>query len=157
VNLEKAIKQSKFDSEHTKMVVNILYTSKWIEYRESRLFKQYGLTLPQYNVMRILRGQYPEACSVNLLIDRMIDKSSNASRIVEKLRKKGLVERKTCRADRRRVDVVINRAGLELLKKADAELDELHAEHMETLTEKEAATLNQLLDKLRTTQKNNEK
>ncbi len=149
MNIEKAIKQKKFRSEYEKLVVNILFTSKWIEYRESVLFKKYDLTLPQYNVLRILKGQYPNAATVNLLIERMIDKSSNASRIVEKLRQKGLVERTTCEDDRRRVDVIISNKGLEVLKIAGKELDGLHNEHKENLSSAEAEKLNELLDKLR--------
>lgn len=150
MKIEEAIQQKRFVNEHEKLVVNLLYTSKWIEYQESRLFKNFDLTLPQYNVMRILRGQLPNAASVSLLIDRMIDKSSNASRIVEKLRKKGWVDRQICKDDRRRVDVKINKKGLSVLKKADMELGKLHGHHAESLSEKEAAQLNKLLDKLRT-------
>jgi len=154
MKIEEAIRQKKFSSEYNKLIVNLLYTSKWIEYEEGRLFRKYDLTLPQYNVLRILRGQYPKAATVNLLIERMIDKSSNASRIVEKLRKKGLVLRETCKADRRRVDVKINEAGLKLLKDADAELKELHHRHEKALSAAEAKKLNQLLDKFRTKTEN---
>jgi len=152
MKIENAIKQKKFNSEFEKLVVNIIYTSRWLEYEEGKLFKKYGVTLPQYNLLRILRGQYPQAASVNLLIDRMLDKSSNASRIVETLRKKGLVDRKTCKSDRRKVDVIINKKGLEVLEAADAEMADLHKNHKKALTNEEAETLNALLDKLRTTE-----
>ncbi len=118
MKIEEAIQQKRFKSEFEKLVVNIIYTSRWLEYEEGKLFRKYYVTLPQYNLLRILRGQYPEAASVNLLIERMLDKSSNASRIVETLRKKGLVDRKECKADRRKVDVIINKKGLEVLEAA---------------------------------------
>ncbi|HKK37876.1 MAG TPA: MarR family transcriptional regulator [Cryomorphaceae bacterium] len=148
--IEEAIQQKKFKSEFEKLVVNIIYTSRWLEYEEGKLFRKYDLTLPQYNLLRILRGQYPKAASVNLLIERMLDKSSNASRIVETLRKKGLVDRKACKADRRKVDVIINKKGLEVLEEANHDMAELHKDHQKALTTKEAEQLNNLLDKLRT-------
>ncbi|MFT6997640.1 MAG: DNA-binding MarR family transcriptional regulator [Cryomorphaceae bacterium] len=151
MKIEKAIQQKKFKSEFEKLVVNIIYTSRWLEYEEGKLFRKYYVTLPQYNLLRILRGQYPEAASVNLLIERMLDKSSNASRIVETLRKKGLVDRKECKADRRKVDVIINEKGLEVLEAASNEMNILHKDHKKALSTKEAEQLNNLLDKLRST------
>ncbi len=115
---------------------------------ESGLFKRHGLTIPQYNVLRILKGQLPNAATVNLLIDRMIDKSSNASRIVEKLRAKGLIDRHECKDDRRRVDVIINEKGLALLELATADMKKFHTDHR-ALTPEEALLLSDLLDKLR--------
>jgi DNA-binding MarR family transcriptional regulator len=151
MKIEEAIQQKRFKSEFEKLVVNIIYTSRWLEYEEGKLFRKYYVTLPQYNLLRILRGQYPESASVNLLIERMLDKSSNASRIVETLRKKGLVDRKECKADRRKVDVIINEKGLEVLEAASNEMNILHKDHKKALTTKEAEQLNNLLDKLRST------
>jgi len=150
VKIEEAIKQKKFKNDFEKLVVNIIYTSRWLDYEQGKLFKKYDITQPQYNLLRILRGQYPKAASVNLLIDRMLDKTSNASRIVETLRKKGLVDRKECQADRRKVDVVINQRGLSILEEAGKELSVLHGIHEKSLTQEEVGTLNSLLDKLRT-------
>lgn len=150
MKIEEAIKQKKFKSDFEKLVVNILYTSKWLEYKQGKLFKNYDITQPQFNLLRILRGQYPKAASVNLLIDRMLDKTSNASRIVEALRKKGLVDRKECLTDRRKVDVVINEKGLSILQKAGNELSGLHETHKKSLDKEELVILNDLLDKLRT-------
>lgn len=92
MKIEDAIKQSKFKNEYEKLVVNILYTAGWIELEISRIFKEYGITIQQYNILRILRGQYPKPATINMLIDRMIDKMSNASRLVDKLLAKKLVE-----------------------------------------------------------------
>ncbi len=116
------------------------------------VFKSFDLSMQQFNVLRILRGQYPETATVNLLIDRMLDKSSNASRIVEKLRIKGLVKRKECKEDRRRVDVVITENGLQVVEDATARLDEMMI-NVNPITEDEARKLNELLDKLRQTKK----
>jgi DNA-binding MarR family transcriptional regulator len=148
MKLEEEIKQKRFNNEYEKLVVNILFTGNWMNLVNSVNLKPCGLTLPQYNVLRILRGQYPEPATVNLLIDRMLDKSSNASRIVDRLLAKNLVTRKTCKKDRRSVDVVITEKGLELLKKIDA-LQQRWRKTFEKLSEAEAQKLNNLLDKLR--------
>jgi DNA-binding MarR family transcriptional regulator len=148
MKIEKAI-QSSFKSESEKMVVNIIYTSNWINYQHSHIFKSMDLSMQQYNVLRILKGQLPNAATVNLLIERMLDKSSNASRIVEKLRSKGLVERKACPKDRRRVDIKITDEGLKILAEATAEMQK-YTWAEDNLTTKEAQELNRLLNKLRT-------
>lgn len=148
MGIGEEIKQESFTSEFSKVVVNVIYTSAWLHQQHQQLFKERGLTTPQFNVLRILRGQHPQPATVNLLIERMLDKSSNASRIVDKLEQKKLVERRQCSEDRRAVDVLISDQGLELL----AEMDEKMAsweDQNNRLTEKESATLNELLDKLR--------
>jgi DNA-binding MarR family transcriptional regulator len=148
MKIEDEIKQSKFNSEYEKLIVNVLYTGNWMNLVSSKNLKPYGLTLPQYNVLRILRGQHPKPATVNLLIDRMLDKSSNASRIVDRLLLKNWVTRKICKKDRRSVDVVITEKGMELLKKIDL-LQPKWRKEFETLSETEANKLNYLLDKLR--------
>jgi DNA-binding MarR family transcriptional regulator len=121
MGLEEDIKQQrKFKSEHEKLLVNILYTNNWLSEHQAKVFKPFDVTSPQYNVLRILKGQFPNPCTVNLIIDRMLDRSSNASRIVDKLERKGLVERKTCPTDRRAKDVVITQKGLDLIVEIDA-------------------------------------
>ena len=148
MKLEQEIKQKKFNSEHEKLVVNILFTGNWMNLENTKHLKTFGLTLPQYNILRILRGQYPNPATVNLLIDRMLDKSSNASRIVDRLLLKNLVLRKICKKDRRSVDVTITEKGLELLKEIDNQQSQWR-EKFSTLTKDEAKNLNILLDKLR--------
>ena len=130
------------------MLLNILFTSGWLSTKHSTNLKPYGISPQQFNVLRILRGQHPKPASVNLLIDRMLDKNSNASRLVEKLRLKKLVERTICPEDRRAVNVIITQKGLDLL----AELDKHETsflKDLKNLTDKEAEQLNHLLDKLR--------
>ncbi len=148
MGISEDIKQEKFKNEFSKAIINIVYTNSWLNQRQIGLFKEYGLTMPQYNVLRILRGQHPKPATVNLLIDRMLDKSSNASRIVDKLEAKKLVIRKQCSNDRRAVDVFISDAGLQLLSKIDTRLDKLESD-LCSLTEDECAQLNLLLDKIR--------
>lgn len=148
MGISEEIKQEKFKSEHEKAVVNIIYTNAWLHQQHIRLFKSNGLTIPQFNILRILRGQHPKPATVNLLINRMLDKSSNASRIVDKLEQKGLVKRSQCAKDRRAVDVYISKEGLDLLKQMDVKMEEWETLN-NRLTEKEAAKLNSLLDKMR--------
>ncbi len=103
--------------------------------------------MQQYNILRILRGQHPKAATINLLKERMLDKMSDVSRLVERLRKADLVERKNCELDRRAVDVKITPKGLQLLKTIDEEIVELDS-CMKSLSEKEIIQLNKLLDKM---------
>jgi DNA-binding MarR family transcriptional regulator len=148
VKLELEIKQSKFKDEYHKLGVNIIYTSNWIVGQRSKHLKEFDLSPEQFNILRILRGQYPDPATVNLLIERMLNKMSNASRLVEKLRKKDLVERKTCPNDRRACDVFITKKGLGLLKKLD-ETEKEWIKSFSHLSGNEVKKINELLDKLR--------
>jgi len=149
MKLNEAIKQKNFKTEMHKAVVNILYTNSWLNNKQAAVFRECDLTMKQFNILRILKGQYPEAATVNLLIERMIDKSSNASRIVDKLVEKGYVERKICPEDRRRVDVIISNNGMDVVEETTRQLEKLEI-FSDALSEKEAIELNNLLDKLRT-------
>jgi len=146
MGIENDIKQKKFKSEYQKAGINLKFTVSQMDNDHYQLLKQYDLTAPQFNILRILRGQHPKATTVNDLIDRMLDKASNASRIVEKLRSKGMVERHVNSTDRRAVDVSITSIGLELLSKIDEVEDQFYF-GVGKLNAEEAAILNQLLDK----------
>lgn len=148
MRLEEEIKQKKFRSERHKVIINLMYTGNWVYSINKSILKQYNLSPEQYNLLRILRGQYPNPSSVMLLNERMLDKMSNVSRIVEKLRLKNLLTRKECSADRRQVDITITDEGLELLRLIDenSEITEYAAQH---LSDEDAARLNELLDKVR--------
>ncbi|TPE42606.1 MarR family winged helix-turn-helix transcriptional regulator [Pontibacter mangrovi] len=148
MKIEEEIKQSVFKSEYQKAYINVVYTSGYLQQAQSTLFKPFGVTLPQYNILRILRGQYPKPATISLLIERMLDKTSNASRIVDKLEAKGLVTRKQCPSDRRTVDVLITEKGLQLLEQMDS-LEGGKGTGITNLSEDEAAQLNLLLDKIR--------
>jgi DNA-binding MarR family transcriptional regulator len=110
-------------------------------------FKPYDITMQQFNILRILRGQMPNPCTVNILKERMLDKMCDASRMVDRLLQKGFIERCVNKKDRRAVDIKISTEGLALLAKFDAMTDPNKL--FSTLTDLEAKTLNQLLDKVR--------
>jgi DNA-binding MarR family transcriptional regulator len=148
MRLEDEIKQSKFMDEYHKLAVNLIYTSNWVKMENTVFLKHFGLTSQQFNILRILRGQYPNPTTVNLLIDRMLDKMSNASRLVEKLRLKKLVVRQESKSDRRQADVLITEKGLELLAEIDKRMDEVNAK-FKGITEAEAKMVNDALDKMR--------
>jgi len=148
MKIEEEIKQKKFRNEYQKMFINLVYTANWMNTQQMRMFKEYGLSLQQYNILRILRGQVPNAVNLGLIQDRMLDKNSNASRLIEKLKTKKLVERKESKLDRRQVDIMITEKGLDLLKKMEGRVDEVESSYTK-LTKQEAETLSDLLDKLR--------
>lgn len=142
------IKQKSFSSQYSKATINIIYTHLWLQQQHVDIFKKVGLTIPQFNVLRILRGQFPEPSTINLIIDRMLDKSSNASRIVDKLEQKELVLRKRCKDDRRAVDVFISEKGLKQLTQIDEYLKRWEDANRK-LSDEECDQLNFLLDKIR--------
>lgn len=148
MKLEAEIKQEKFRSEYQKLVVNILFTGGWLSLKNHGMLKPFNLTIQQYNILRILKGQHPNPATINLLIDRMMDKMSNASRIVDRLESKELVQRKPKSDDRRCVDVIITEKGIKLLEKIKS-AEENFEVHLKHLNKKEAKSLNDLLDKLR--------
>ncbi len=148
MSIEKEIKQKSFKSEYQKALINILYTAGWIEHLQTQFFKQWSISPQQYNVLRILRGQNFQPITVASIQDRMLDKMSNASRLVEKLKQKNLVERKECKADRRQVDIIITQKGLDLLAKIDDGMSQ-QEKFMKNITKEEAVELNRILDKLR--------
>lgn len=149
MRIEDAIKQkTPFKSERHKAVVNLIYTNNWLINQQKAFFKAHDITLQQYNVLRILRGQFPDPISTSEIRERMLDKMSDVSRIVDRLVKKELVSRRICESDKRLVDVVINQNGLHLL----AEIDDINIETellIASLSEDEARQLNCLLDKMR--------
>jgi len=150
MRIEDEIKQPVFRNAYEKAIINLTYTAGWLEVRQTAAFKPFGLTLPQFNVLRILRGQHPRPATVALLIDRMLDKTSNASRIVDRLEEKQLVTRTVCPANRRTVDIRITEAGLALLMRLEAdEVLEPTRLGLNSFSESELRQFNDLLDKLR--------
>ena len=148
MSLEEEIKQEKFSSEYQKLTINIAYTNSYLTNLLNNFLKPYDLSMQQYNVLRILRGQHPTPVSINSITDRMIDKMSNASRLVEKLRKKDMIKRETCSSDKRQVDVCITTKGLDAL----SEIDKLMADYerqFDHLNVKDVAHANKVLDDLR--------
>lgn len=149
-SIDVEIHQKEFKSVYVKTEVNILFTSGWIENRNNKFFKPFDISLQQFNVLRILRGQYPHPVMLSLITDRMIDKMSNATRLVEKLRVKEYVSRELNPINRRQVDILITLSGLELLAQIDGQFSEIEDKY-KNLSIEEAELLNQLLDKLRGT------
>ena len=149
-NIEKLISQKTFTSEYNKGLIGLIFVGNWIVSRHQHFFKKFDITMQQYNILRILRGQYPKAANINTLQERMLDKMSDVSRLVERLRKAGLVERKSSEIDRRAVDVQITAKGLSLLEIVDKELPDLEDSLKLSLSEDEITVLNSLLDKVLT-------
>jgi DNA-binding MarR family transcriptional regulator len=148
MGLENDIKQKKFDTEQEKAAINILYTASWVESTNLRRLKPHGITPQQFNVLRILRGSYPKKLMLFDIASRMIDKNSNATRLVEKLRANNLVTREQCPDNRRQVDITITQKGLDLLADIDKETDNW-LKTFKNLSVAEFKSLNNLLDKLR--------
>ncbi len=148
MKIEEEIKQKSFKSEYQKLAVNLLFTHGWLSSFQKKLFENHNITNAQFNILRILRGQHPEPVSVNILKDRMLDKMSDTSRLVERLRVKGLVDRKICKEDRRKSDIKITAKGLALLKSLDF-IDDSFEKNFNNINTKEAKKINDLLDKLR--------
>jgi DNA-binding MarR family transcriptional regulator len=146
--LEEEIKQEKFNSDHQKASINILYTGSWLYNINAGYLKKFGITPEQFNVLRILRGSFPKPMMLAEITERMIDKSSNCTRLVEKLKQKGLVNRVTCENNRRQVDISVTEKGQQLLRKIDAS-QPAWLETMGKISKTEAKELNRILDKLR--------
>jgi DNA-binding MarR family transcriptional regulator len=148
VSLEQDIQQSKFRNEHQKAVVNLLFTVSWLKEQTRAIFDPEEITPQQFNILRILRGSHPKPLSTQAIRDRMLEKMSDTSRIVDRLIVKGLVKKVTCESDRRLVDVQITDKGRKLLERIDLKENEMD-EIVKGLNEAEAKELNLLLDKIR--------
>lgn len=149
MKIEDEIKQKRFNSQFQKAVLNVKVTASWVSGMVNSKLKPYGISQEQYNVLRILRGQYPKPSTLGLITERMVDKMSNATRLVEKLRKSELVTREVCPTNRRKVDILITEKGLSLLSSIDPVIDEA-LDRSRNLTDSELLKLNELLDKMRT-------
>lgn len=148
MKLEDEIKQKSFKTPYHRMMVNIMFTGNWIQKDLASQLRKFDLSLQQHNVLSILKGQYPNPCTLGLIQERMLDRESNATRLVDKLMQKGLVNRCQCAENRRQVDIVITEAGLKLLEKTNA-ISEHIQDKYSNLTIEEATLLGNLLDKLR--------
>ena len=148
MGIEQDIQQSQFRNHFQKAAINLLYTSGWLRDRMKVLFDREDVTAQQFNILRILRGSFPIPLSTLQIRDRMLEKMSDTSRLVDRLVIKGLVEKITSATDRRLVDILITDKGKKLLSRIDAQEAEMDA-ILKNLTEKEAAQLSELLDKMR--------
>ena len=152
VKLEQAIKSTKFKSEVQKAGLNILYTAWWLKTIMSKELKEYGLTHEQYNVLRILKGRFPDQMCVRDIACRMIEKSSNVPRIIDRLEVKKLVKRSTSAEDKRETVITITQAGINILDMTTARIDNMYAKTV-IMDEDSARSLNDLLEELRVNEK----
>lgn len=148
VKLEQAIQSTKFKNEVHKAGLNILYTAWWLKTVMSRELKEFGLTHEQYNVLRILKGKYPDQMCVRDIACRMIEKSSNVPRIIDRLEIKKLVKRSTSALDKRETVITLTQAGITILEASTVVLNRVMDEMM-LVNETEALDLNNLLEKVR--------
>lgn len=148
MGIDQDIHQAKFRNEHQKAALNLMYTYGWITERTKELFATEDITPQQFNILRILRGSHPQPLSTLQIRERMLDKMSDTSRIVDRLIAKGLVKKGTCKSDRRLVDVMITDKGRKLLERLDQRQDELD-QILGNISKKEAVVLSELLDKIR--------
>ena len=147
MGIEKDIQQASFRNEFQKMGINIIFTANWLNEHVATFLNKEDITVQQYNILRILRGRDVPLSTLQIR-ERMLDKMSDTSRIVDRLIVKDLVQKSACKADKRLVDITLTEKGLQLVIKLDQYNDQIDA-NLKGLTEAEAATMNQLLDKLR--------
>jgi DNA-binding MarR family transcriptional regulator len=147
MGIQEDINQSKFRNEYQKAGINLIYTFNWVTEQMKNLFEKHGLTAQQFNILRILRGAAAPLSTLQIR-QRMLDKMSDTSRIVDRLIIKGLVKKNISKVDKRLVDVAITEKGKKLLAKLDGHQDEMDAV-LSNLSDSEAKTLNKLLDKIR--------
>ena len=152
VKLEKAIKSNKFKSEVHKAGLNILYTAWWLKTVTSKELKEFGLTHEQYNVLRILKGKYPEQMCVRDIACRMIEKSSNVPRIIDRLEVKKLAKRSTSVVDKRETVITLTQSGITILSATNEMVNQVMDAVLE-ISENEAKELNRLLEKMRSNEK----
>jgi DNA-binding MarR family transcriptional regulator len=154
MKLEEALKTTRFQNETHKVTLNILYTAYWLKTNVSQWLKDSDLTSEQFNVLRILKGKDPEAMCVRDIASRMIEKSSNVPRIIDRLVAKNLVKRFPSTEDKRETLMELTDFGKETLLKANETLEQ-HTEGMIHMEEEDARMLNELLEKLRASQTDN--
>jgi DNA-binding MarR family transcriptional regulator len=148
MGIEKDIQQVKFRNQHQKAAINLIYTVAWLRDKTKPIFEAEDITPQQFNILRILRGSFPQPLSTLQIRERMLEKMSDTSRIVDRLIAKGLVKKLICKDDRRLVDVIISDKGKRLLERLDTRQDEIDGV-MGKLSENDANILSNLLDKIR--------
>ncbi|WP_347924781.1 MarR family transcriptional regulator [Pontimicrobium sp. SW4] len=150
MSIEKDIKSSKKMPLSRKSIVNVLYTSNWFKEGLQQVLKNFDLTLEQYNVLRILRGQNGNPANLSTIQERMLNKMSNTTRLVDKLNKKGFVTREICKKNRRKIEMYITAKGLEFIAQIDPIINKKDLDMTNKLSNNELQELNYLLEKLRT-------
>lgn len=146
--LEQAIKQDKFSSLELRTLLNLYHTHSSMQAASHAVLKPFKISVQQFNILRILKGQKGNPVNVSDITNRMLDKMSNTSRLIEKLRTKGLIDRRECPRDRRKAEILITERGLDLIEEASKAMEESTLHRMEALNQSELVLLNQILDKL---------
>ncbi len=149
MSIEEDIKSTVKIATRSKTVINLGYTSNWLKEKSLAFFKDYDLSAEQYNVLRILRGQKAKPANLSTIQERMLNKMSNTTRLIDKLIVKELVTRQSCKSNRRKIEIYITKKGLGLLAKLDTIVTNNNKLITKNLNETELETLNGLLDKLR--------
>ena len=149
MSIEEIVHYQEFSDVYQKILVNVYYTSSWISQRDADFLRQFDLTSQQYNILRILKAEHPNRISIKAIKHRMLDKMSDVSRLIERMRKKGLVERIQSDTDRRAVEIAIAGKGLGILYEISQVIDTHRNLGLQNLSQEEAEVLNKLLDKIR--------
>lgn len=149
MKLEDEIKMDKFRNAYQKAILNLMFTGEWVMASIDSLLKPYDISSQQYNVLRILRGQQGKSINLFEIQERMLNRMSNSTRLVEKLRLKGLVTREQCEHNRRKVDIAITKKGLALLEQIDPLMMQLEKDIVGKISETDAEQLSNVLDLLR--------
>lgn len=149
MKIEEAIKQSKFENNYQKAIINIIYTANWLRDQQEEFFKIHDILPQHYNVLRIVKGKHPKVISPGEIKEVMLDKGNDVTRLVDKLVKRGFLERKTCENNRRKIDIAITSKGIDFIKSMNEPFKKQINEIKKQLNEKEADQLSNLLDKFR--------
>jgi DNA-binding MarR family transcriptional regulator len=149
MKLEEELKMSKFRSMSQKASLNLMFTGEWMMAQVDSLLKPFDISSQQYNVLRILRGQHGKPVNLYAIQERMLNRMSNATRLVEKLRLKGLVTRELCEQNRRKVEIAITDKGMELLDKLDPLIQQLEENTFKHISEEETQRFSDTLDLIR--------
>ncbi len=148
MGIDKDIQQLTFRNPLQKAAINLIYTLGWMREKTNLIFEAEDITPQQFNILRILRGSFPQPLSTLQIRERMLEKMSDTSRIVDRLLTKGLVKKLTCKNDRRLVDIIISDKGKKLLERLDERQDEIDGV-LSNLSKEDANILSDLLDKIR--------
>jgi len=149
MKIEDIIQTEKPLPASRRLIISLFSTTSWATEQISEVLKPHEISLPQFNVLRILRGQKGKPANLSTIQDRMVNKMSNTTRLVDKLISKSLVERNVCEKNRRKVEITITSEGLGFLKKLDTVMDEIESEITQNLNESEIQQLTNLLHKIR--------
>lgn len=149
MKIGEAIQQERFDSKVQEAVINLIYTHNWFKESFACFLKEFNITSQQFNVLRILNGQFPNGITTGEIRERMLDKMSDASRLVDRLEKCGHVAKARNKEDRRLVKVVITEQGRNLLNEIRSREGVIYRPISDRISSEEAAQLSELLDKIR--------